>query len=315
MGMRSRSVSLFVLLAALFVAAVFAPLAAQAAFPGRNGNILFTEGWHVKLLNPKTGTIHKVVNGGGPYTAQFLANGRNFVYINGNANELRIRSLSDRNIRRRGRLVLRDPELGLRAVSSDADGRHIVFAAVRGGYQPRKGLEHRIEIYSINRDGSNLTRLTRNRAFDNDPAVSPDGSKVAFVRRKKGGARIFTMNIDGSGQRQVSHGSGWKRSPSYSPDGRRIVYAGQLKRPGLDRWESAEIFSISARDGSGRIRITNDRGEAQYPSFSPNGKKVLFVRHWNQLMSVNVDRTGLNKLYETPYGGVVLWTNGGPAAN
>jgi Tol biopolymer transport system component len=55
----------------------------------------------------------------------------------------------------------------------------------------------------MNADGSGQRNLTRNPAFDNDPAWSPDGRRLAFVSNREGSYRVYVMNADGSGQRRV----------------------------------------------------------------------------------------------------------------
>jgi len=67
------------------------------------------------------------------------------------------------------------------------DGRRIAFQSDRDG---------EFEIYVINADGSNLTRLTGNPAKDVFPAWSPDGSHIAFVSDRDGNAEIYVMNAD-----------------------------------------------------------------------------------------------------------------------
>ena len=82
-------------------------------------------------------------------------------------------------------------------------------------------------------DGSDEQRLTTNGAYDGQPAISPDGRKIAFVSLRGGSTadrptadspgRIWVMNADGSGQpRQVSERSA--RNPAFSPDGERITF-------------------------------------------------------------------------------------------
>ena len=60
------------------------------------------------------------------------------------------------------------------------------------------------EIYKMNEDGSNQTNLTKNAARDHQAAVSPDGSKIAFVSTRAGegpsNPEIYVMNADGSKQ-------------------------------------------------------------------------------------------------------------------
>jgi TolB protein len=56
------------------------------------------------------------------------------------------------------------------------------------------------DVYKMNADGSEVTRLTHNPDSDFSPAWSPDGTNIAFVRQYAAGRRsaIYTMNSDGS---------------------------------------------------------------------------------------------------------------------
>jgi hypothetical protein len=74
------------------------------------------------------------------------------------------------------------------ACPSEAPGR-IVFDTNRDG---------EFEIYAMNPDGTGLVRLTKNRAFDIQPAWSPDGTKIAFTSFRDGNDEIYAMNADGT---------------------------------------------------------------------------------------------------------------------
>ena len=76
------------------------------------------------------------------------------------------------------------------------------------------------EIYTINTNGTNLTRLTNDPAVDDEPAWSPDGRRIAFVRNRE----IYVMNADGSNVVRT-FSAGFAQSPSWSPDGTKIVYS------------------------------------------------------------------------------------------
>jgi TolB protein len=56
-----------------------------------------------------------------------------------------------------------------------------------------------VEIYSMAYDGTNVTRLTNNPAFDFDPVWSPDETKIAFVSDRDGSTEIYVMDADGDG--------------------------------------------------------------------------------------------------------------------
>lgn len=81
----------------------------------------------------------------------------------------------------------------------------------------------RAHICIFNRDGTGLRYLTSDPSLrDQDPAWSPDGSRIVFTRYSNNIAKIAVMNVDGSGLRNVTDG----RFPEWSPDSKRIIFSG-----------------------------------------------------------------------------------------
>jgi Tol biopolymer transport system component len=150
------------------------------------------------------------------------------------------------------------------------------------------------EIYVMNPDGTNQTRLTNNNIIDDHPTFSPDGRKIAFLSQNASGAfAIFVMNSNGIGKTQITpvnyqspsnwYGiDGWKMS--WSPDGARIVFS-----------EGSTLVIVSA-DGSNRRNLTT----GFYPAWSPDGSKILFLRSVSNpffnLLTIRPDGTDLRNI-------------------
>ena len=120
------------------------------------------------------------------------------------------------------------------------------------------------EIYAMNPDGTNQTRITTNTSFDLFPELSPNGQTVAF---QAGSApqMIQLIEIDGTNERTLANGA----FPSWSPDGSRITF----NAPGVGG--VGDIWVINA-DGTGLTNVTQTTwGEAR-PDFSPNGQKIAY---------------------------------------
>ena len=138
------------------------------------------------------------------------------------------------------------------------------------------------EVYTINADGSEETRLTDNPAFDCMPSWSPDGKKITFSSVRDGHTDlyvktdVYVMNTDGSKQTRLTNNSAM--CSSWSPDGGKIAFYSLVKdgNEETDNGEEAnwwyelnmEIYIMNP-DGSELINITNNPAYDGYPSWSP----------------------------------------------
>jgi len=81
-----------------------------------------------------------------------------------------------------------------------------------------------LEIFVANSDGSSLKQLTHNSAYDWEPHISADGSKIAFHSLATGNLNIFVINSDGTKLTQLTHNTASNSHPSISADGSKIAF-------------------------------------------------------------------------------------------
>lgn len=110
------------------------------------------------------------------------------------------------------------------------------------------------DIYTINVQGLDRSRLTSDRADDSDPAYSPDGRLIAFSSNRNGRHNIWIMNADGTQARELTSAGG--REPTWSPDGQELAY-GTLYGP-LSDPTSGVLWVVTIATGETR-QITYHR--------------------------------------------------------
>ena len=133
-----------------------------------------------------------------------------------------------------------------------AGGGKLAFSSNRnasGGY----------DIYLLTLSPWGITRLTTNATDDESPALSPDGSKVAFVSYRDGNAEVYVLDISGGGTTRVTNNAAADRDPAWSLDGSRLAFAS--KRDG--DWD----VYIAAADGSDMTNLTDTISNDRWPDF------------------------------------------------
>ena len=168
------------------------------------------------------------------------------------------------------------------AVVPGANGK-IFFSSDRDGDS---------EIYSMYPNGKGLKKLTNNKnVSDDDPAVSPDGSKVVFVSSRNvsnfdGNTEIYVMNADGTDQKRLTNDPGGNNvastdaRPTFSPDGTKIA------------WEHERDIYLMNADGTGtpsNLTGADWIGFDSDPAFSPDGDQIAFTSNRPGAPDYNMD--------------------------
>jgi Tol biopolymer transport system component len=163
-------------------------------------------------------------------------------------------------------------------------------------------------LFSISAAGGSMRQLLFGSAFDAGPAISPDGTRIAFDRG--GGPNppasgIFLMNVDGSHVTRITTppaaAAGGDADPSFSPDGTKLAFVRYGNSDGTD----GAIYIVGV-DGKGLRQVTPTTFlDAARPHWSPDGSKLLFGApgqfvvtslDGNNVYVVNVDGSELTEL-------------------
>jgi Tol biopolymer transport system component len=138
-----------------------------------------------------------------------------------------------------------------------SDGRIIVFSAYAGDENAG-----RMEIHTIQADGTHLAQLTTDSGEKAAPAWAPDGVTIAYAASQPGN-ELYLKTIAGSPELLIRGRSPVRNrvlAPTWSPDGTKIAFGGVAEFTG-------DIYVMNA-DGSGLVRLTTS-GKAGTPDWLP----------------------------------------------
>jgi TolB protein len=188
-------------------------------------------------------------------------------------------------------------------------GTHIYFVSTRTGHK---------EVWRMDYDGKNQTQITHFNNISQYPALSTDGTKIAFTSWVRGQPAIFVFSVDPVRDLRFYNQNASVNGPaSFTPDGKQLVFSSSaggccgiyianldgrgVKRissstsidtePKVSPKEGGGIVFVSGRSGPQQIyrmnmdgtemeRLTPGNGEASNPSWNPNGQNIAFA--WTQ---------------------------------
>lgn len=211
------------------------------------------------------------------------------------------------------------------------DGKHIAYASthlVSPGCPPdadkSKGYVWAVypsyDIFVAKDDGTELKPITTANGYDAEATINWRTNKIIYTSLASGDLDLWTMNLDGSNKKQITKSYGYDGGAVFSRDGKKIAWRGghpttpetkqkyaDLLKDNLTSPFKMELF-ISDADGKNIRQITNFGCASFAPTFTPDGKQILFSSNKHdcdgrkfELYLINLDGTGLKQV--TSYDG------------
>jgi TolB protein len=180
------------------------------------------------------------------------------------------------------------------------DGARITLSGFPCCYSPVA------QIFTVNPDGTNLQQLTFDtQVSKNTGDWSPDGGLLAVTGTTWNAGNpynaLYVLRADATGMTQITDSvpSGNDPSASWSPDGSAIAFVGDGKYIGESPFRYRSLIYAVRPDGTALTQLSKDRNHDSNPSWSPDGKQILFSSERDghaQIYLMNADGTSQVRL-------------------
>jgi TolB protein len=255
------------------ITSLVAPAAAGAAWPGLNGRVALTQDPRSKEVFAVAldGTSTQLTfTGTDEQQSTWAPDGRRIAYKR--SDEVFIRDVTT---------DAPPVRLTNKAVSGEnntqpgwsPDGRSIVFRTNRAN--PTVNVA---DIWIMDADGTSERPLIVQDSDQRYPALSPDGTRIAYTSRNARDADLWVANADGTGAHLVYDSGVADSAPAWSPDSTRLAF--ERHDPGVST--NGDIYVLDL--GSGDVaQLTDDPAHEEGPAWSPDGSMIAFTSQRSDL--------------------------------
>lgn len=126
------------------------------------------------------------------------------------------------------------------------------------------------DIYSVSPDGETILKLTNNKYEDSDPAVSPDGTMLAYTSRRNENWDIYLLDLTTGAETRLTSNPHYDGAPAWSPDGRQIAFE-SFRSGDLDIWQMQLTAEPTPHN------LTADSPAQDYaPVWNDTGETIFF---------------------------------------
>jgi Tol biopolymer transport system component len=212
-----------------------------------------------------------------------------------------------------------------------ADGKHIVYASTHeaGDACPTPpdrskgyvwGVFPGYDIYLATDDGKIEKKLTTAAGYDAEATVNWKTGKIVYTSLASGDLDLWTMKPDGSDKKQITTSPGYDGGAVFSRDGKKLAWRAnhpatpetlahykELLAANVTTPMKMELM-VAGADGKRARQITNFGCASFAPTFTPDGKRIVFASNKNkcdsrefELFSTALDGTDLEQI--TDFGG------------
>lgn len=220
------------------------------------------------------------------------------------------------------------------------DNKHIIYASTHlaGDACPApadrsKGYVWSVysgfDIFLATDDGKIEKRLTDAKGYDAEGTVNFKSGQIVYTSLASGDLDLWTMRPDGSGKKQLTKTVGYDGGSVLSRDGKKLVWRSHYPKTPEDMAKYKSLLAdnltapmkmelmIADADGSHAKQITNYGCASFAPTFTPDGKRILFASNKQacdsrkfELYLINEDGTGLEQV--TNFGGFTAFPEFSP---
>ena len=154
----------------------------------------------------------------------------------------------------------------------------------------------------MDQDGASVRLLSQGQEIVLTPRFSPTNQEITYMSYTKDQPKVFIMNLETGKRELVGDFPNMTFAPRFSPDGQRVIMS--LGTPD----GSSSLYEMDLRTRQSR-RLTQTNGIDTGPSYSPDGRQVVFESDREgsqQLYVMNSDGSGVRRIsgadgrYSTP---------------